>query len=491
VPGSQYAFAVWASNSSGSSSPAGTAWVTVNRGCASTAFCLRADATRPAGPISHSASGFLHGTWALPSSVTSPLAPTSWRVSIVPSGSGWDFSEYDVARQAGASTITVVISDAWFRATSGGCPAPSSTCGAATPWTELPTYSAWVRAYVRLIEASGRHPTFWDIQNEPDAAVAPGDYFNTAGASTVTPSNMMALFTAGNRAVKAADPSARVEGPSLSEFRTAPDSARLDLTTFLDASAANGLTWDAISWHENGGSYKPPTHWGWLPDETIPNDVATVQALLAAHPTLGTPALAVNEFGTQEESVLPGWIAGEIAALEHAGVTYADRTCWVTATDPASPGGCNSYPSTLDELLLSTGDRAAAYHVFAAYAALQGTLVSTSPSDVTFSELGAIDGAGTLRLLVGRHVGCTAAVNADCPFPASWTPPPVDVPISVTLPWSGSARVVVQRIPNVRGPVPAPITVTSTVMTVTGGQLNVLLPTFADGDAMTITVQPA
>jgi len=453
-------------------------------------YCVMVDATDPAGPVTHAASGFLLGTAHVSPTFLTTLAPTSWRVDVNPTASGYDFAAYDTARQAGAAVV-VLVSNAWFGATSH-CPAPSLTCGARPPWADLGAYSTWVRNYVRAIEATGRRPDYWDVQNEPDGEWSPGSYFNVIDAATVTTDRVMAQFGAAYGAVKSVDPTAKLVGPSLSGFWTIPDAQHksLDLTTFLDYSATHALAWGAVAWHENGAGQKPGES-GPPPDQKIPQHVATAQAMLAARPSLGSPVIALTEYGQKSTYVIPGWMTGEIAAIESSGVALAERTCWPSASDPAAGDPCFHSPSTLDGLLLADGRPTSAYWVRQAYSALSGPLIRMASSDVTFSGLAAIGGGDVVRILVGRHATCTSQVNPDCSAPASTTPPPADVTVQLRVPWSGATNLVVQQIPNVRGAVNGPTAVMAGTEQAVGGDVSVVLPHFSDGDSFSVVVRPS
>lgn len=465
---------------------------TVGDGCPSTPqFCIAVDATSPIGRLTHAAAGFLHATQQVSPTMLAGVPPTSWRVNIGQNPSGLDTSEYDTARRSGAAVI-VEMSDAWFEATSGGCNPPSLWCGARPPWADLSAYSTWVRNYVRSIEATGRRPDYWDIQNEPDGESAPGTYFNAVDASTVTADREMAQFDAAYQAIESVDPTAKPVGPSLGLFRTVPDPQHrfLDLTTFLDYSAAHRLVWSAVTWHENS-SQMAAGDTGPLPNEEIPHHVAVARAMVAARPSLGTPELALTEYGAQQTYVIPGWTLGEIAAIESSQVAWADRTCWDTLSDPTVTNSCFRSPSTLDGLLLGNGLPTAGYWLRHAYTTLAGQRLPAVPSDVTFSALAALGAGQVIRTLVGRHATCTRQVNLDCSMPASSTPPPADVALHLRVPWGGPTDVLVQLIPNVRGAVNGPTTILSAALAPIHGSLTVILPEFSDGDAFSVEVRPS
>ena len=445
--------------------------------------CLEVDATSTGPPLTHVASGFLHGTDVANTALVGPLAPASWRLNVLVGPNGPDTTDFDAARRLGAKTITVLVSDAWYWASSDGCGLPSPVCGARPPWDDLAAYGGWLTSYVRQVEATGRRPDYWEVQNEPDQATMPGAYYDAADAARVTPTEELAQFDTAYHAIKAADPTAKVVGPSLGTFRSAPFGRELDMATFLAFSAANGLRWDAISWHELSSSGDP------TPGEGIAADVSTVRRLLANYPTLGSPAIAVTEYGSVYSRLLPGWIVGDMAALESAGVAFASRMCAPTATDPGGGSECDGPPGTLDGLLLGTGQPTAAYWAYAAYAALHGVQLDTFSPSPTISILGVRDPAGAVHLLIGRHVTCTRVVNADCPFPTP-SPPPVAIPLAMTLPWSGPTHVTVRRIPNRRGVVAGLDMLATTRVTVIDGVLSLVLPPLGDGEALVVDVQP-
>lgn len=448
--------------------------------------CLQVNADDLGAPLSHTATGFLHDSDVGQPSVAARLAPTSWRLAILPQSNGsLDTRAYDGAKRFAPRSITVVVSDAWYWASNNGCGVPSPTCGARPPWRDLGAYSNWVQGYVRQVEATGRRPDYWEVQNEPDNATVPGNYYDVSGADSVTVPNELEQFETGYDAIKSVDPRAKVIGPSLAIYRSEPEGRRLDMGTFLAFSASRHLQWAALAWHEITPGPRGPQ-----PDAMITTDVATTRALVAAYPGLGTPIIAITEYGDLANRLLPGWIVGDMAALESSGVAWADRTCAVTFNDPAAGDECSRSPSTLDGLLLGDGDPTAAYWTYRTYAAFGGRRVAVFSSTPTVSVVATRDPTGTVRALIGRHETCTRAVNADCTDSTS-LPKPIWVPMVMAVPWSGAASVTIQRIPNVRGPVGSPSTVSSGTVALDNGVLRLTVPDVADGDAFVVTAKPA
>jgi hypothetical protein len=188
--------------------------------------------------------------------------------------------------------------------------------------------------------------------------------------------------------------------------------------------------------------------------------------------------------------MLPGWIVGDMAALEDSGVAFAERTCAVALSDPSGANECTRQPSTLDGLLLGDGATTAAYWTYASYASLVGRRIAVASPSPSLSILGVAMPDGGVRLLVGRHATCTQPVNPDCPF-ALPLPTPVSVPLTLAVPWAGPTLLKIQRIPNVRGPVSGLLPVSSATVVGVGGVIHATLPGMWDGDAMVVTAEPA
>lgn len=448
--------------------------------------CIQVDAEQLAAPLTHVGTGFLHDTAVGQPSVAARLGPTSWRVAILPKSDGrLDMSAFDAAKRYAPAAVTVVVSDAWYWASNNGCGVPSATCGARPPWRDYAAYSNWLQGYVHQIEASGRHPDYWEVQNEPDNATVPGNYYDVADAQTATVPDELEQFEIAYHAVKSADPRGKVMGPSLGMFRASPTGRSLDMSTFLSYSDGHALRWDALSWHEITPGARGPQ-----PDATITADVATTRALLEDHPGLGSPAIAVTEYGDPSNRLLPGWIVGDVAAFEGSGVTWADRTCAVTLTDPAAGNECTRSPSTLDGLLLGDGLPTAAYWTYRAYSTLAGRRVAVFSSSPTLSVIGTRDPAGAVRVLIGRHETCTHAVNPDCDDDAP-LPNTLSLPMVVAVPWNGPAAVTVDRIANVRGAVSGPVRVVTVTVDAPDRVLRLTIPGIGDGDAFVVTARPA
>jgi hypothetical protein len=454
--------------------PAISALVTVSRGCDSSAVCLDVGAGTD-GPALLRAQGFLHGLGNAPvvNPLISDLHPKWWRVQAIGGAASL------VAATGYGAATTVVISDAWkqVNVTADG--------GAKTPWSDWNAYRTFVTAYVKAVEATGLHVEYWDVQNEAGAS----GYYDAAGLRSATTANLLEQFLVAYQAMEAADPRAQMIGPSLEVFQDRPlvyPGFPLDLTTFLDFCASHGIHLGAVSWHE-------------ISDQTLPEDFAAspttivdhvnaVRSLLAARPQLGSPAIVVNEYGAEDTHALPGWQAGYIAAFEQADVNEANHTCW-----PDAPGGATDcFGPALDQLLTPDGAQPLApYWVDAFYASMTGTRLAVRTSDTGVTAFATRDPSGVVRILLGRHQSCVAAVNQFCTQPPNATPAPEGVTLAVHVPAgeSSQVRVTVERIPDAAGAV-RPVQVSSSMVTVSGGVGSIQLPAVADGEAYTVVIAP-
>jgi hypothetical protein len=209
---------------------------------------------------------------------------------------------------------------------------------------------------------------------------------------------------------------------------------------------------------------------------------------LRARPALGQPAIFINEFGADTTHLVPGWAVAEITALEAANVDEANLSCW--GLPPGQGNEC--FRPDLDGLLTPDGTQPhAVYWVFASYAIMSGQRVPVTASSGAVSGFATRQPSnGAIKVLLGRHVSCTARTNRYCnqrglaPAPASYVS--VTIKVSTTSPVS----VAVARVPNVAGALAFPRAGKPNVMDPKSGQITVDLPTVGDGDAYFIDIEP-
>jgi hypothetical protein len=436
--------------------------------CSPGQACVAVDGAVGLGPATRKAIGFLHGFG--PSTSPARIAavrPTSWRAS------GGRGQHAQISLYAG--TTTEVLSDYWVGATydpkrGGGRP----------PWEDWNAYSAFITNFVRMAKQQGWAPTYWEIQNEPDSwlGYGPGLRANVR--------DILTLFRVGYDAVKRADPTAKVIGPSLSGLLVNRNPARpelLDMTTFLDFAVQERMHFDAIAWHETEPDYMSPAD---RRPEAIPSHVAKVRQMLTVRPALGNPLVFINEYMYPANIDVPGWRVGYMAAMEQANVDLASMSCpLTTATDK----GC--FEPNLDRLLENDGSTPRpGYWVVQAYATMAGTHVATWTSDIHLSAFATRVGtSGPVQVLLGRHQSCTTAVNPLCRDPLSATPAPVDLTVAVRVGGSDRQAVVsVSHIPDANRSMLVPEAPRFLNVPVRDGVARVPLANFADGEAYALTV---
>jgi hypothetical protein len=422
--------------------------------CQSGEQCVEIHADRSLGSAQAVAEGFTYGVGSSNnSSVVPALRPQSW---LADPGT----LAFNEARANGAK-ITAVISDAWYSATWS-----AQTKSPIPPWSDLSGYGAWVHNYVESVVNAGEAPAYWEVQNEPD-----GLY----GLLKATPAQALAEFKAGVDAIRSVLPSAKIMGPGVSAYNDRP-SPTLDIKTFLDFVAAQHIHLDALAWHEVGARANAIYD---VPDpQSVAADVARARALIAAHPTIGHPAIVINEYGSAPEHAIPGWTVAWISALEGANVAQANRACW-HAPNVYGVNYSECTEGALDGLVVGESSilTQPIYSVHRAYATMTGQRVATSSTDRYVAAFATRDdSAGTVRVLIGRFAPSSA--------------PPEALDVQLDIPWTSTPSTIeVDRIPNQTGALLAPIPVSLTSVTIGGAAIQVPINDVVSGDAYVITVK--
>ncbi len=406
--------------------------------------------------------GLLHGA----TSATNPdrvkaLSPRHWRVS------AFNAETFRLARASGAS-VTVLLSDPWSWHTM------QPTGRVSSPWADFELYRWWLGMVVQWHLAQGLVPDRWEVQNEPSAHL-----FDAAHPPTTK--LLVEQHAVATEVIRSYLPKAEIVGFSASPYLTGHGVTDVQAFTSLAASRRAGL--GALAWHENTGACASCDGG----PASVRQHLDDARAALVAAGMAGLP-IDITEFAAPYEQLQPGAIVGYLSALAEGGVRYAGTACW----ERPGRGGvvtssCFDQPGTLDGLLLPDGTTPTdAWWTYAAYAQLsaKGTkLVATSVDDPVTSALASMT-TTSLRALIGRHSGCTAA---DAPCPGGTTPgKPEEITARVTFPSAGQWEVIVSRVASSSGAAKAPIVVKRTLVQAKAAALTVGRFRVADGEVLQV-----
>jgi hypothetical protein len=320
---------------------------------------LVVNADQPFRPVTHVASGSLYGlaTASVPAdSLVEPLHPNTF---VQMAAGGHQQAEGDVlavapeAAKAGARLVDR-MSDYY------------------AGWPYQFSWSTWpdvVKQQVQEVEASPYAKiTNFGLWNEPD---------NTWLSANGTFND---FWTKTYDEVRSLDPSAVIQGPSLSDNISS-------MQSFLANAVATNTVPDVIAWHELESSGK------------IAGDVATVTGI---EKSLGiTPRpIAIEEYAAPAQVGIPGDLVGYIAQFERLGINNAELAFW------------NQY-GALGDLLTGTGGKQnGAYWLYDWYGQMTGNMVNVVPPGTPGVGL---DGAASVNpsknqvsVIFGGGTGATA-----------------------------------------------------------------------------------
>jgi hypothetical protein len=299
----------------------------------------------------------------------------------------------------------------------------------------------------------------------------------------------MIAETAGTRSGSAI-PDAAVVGPSASYVAFGSTAADMDRVAGLAAGADHALS--GLSWHEIGGGCFGSCDGG--PRAVLQHvDDVRVAVANAGGPT---PELHVNEWGAPWNHLQPGAIVGYLSSLALARVDVANHTCWTIEGAPeGDEPACRVEPGTLGGLLLSDGKTPSdAWFTHRAYARMTGPgfrLLPGTIADPQASLLATVSSSGVITVLLGRHTGCDADVDAHCPADVSYADAET---VSLTVAAAASSpttyETTVERIKSVAGASPGWEPVETAMVRPEGGRLRVGSWSLGDGDALVVTLTP-
>jgi hypothetical protein len=309
---------------------------------------LVVNVNQPFRAVTHVASGGLYGldTATIPAdSLVEPLHPNTF-VQMAPGG-----KQLPNGEPAPGGDSLVVAPEAKTAGAKVVVRMPDWYPNFPYQWVSWSNWLSAVDTQVKAVLASGdSNISEFELWNEPDGT------WNTAAAGP---------FDAGwartFKEVRADDPRAQIQGPSISHWSSS------FMTTFLTDAKASGTVPNVISWHELGGA------------ASIAADVSSYRSLEKSL-GIGPLPIAIEEYGEPSEVGVPGPLVGYIAKFERAGVANAELAFW------------NHY-GTLGDTLTDTGASPnAAYWLYRWYGSMTGNMVTTVPPAQT-----GLDGAASIN----------------------------------------------------------------------------------------------
>ena len=331
----------------------------------------------------------------------------------------------------------VLVSDI-YAAYDGSLPPGSSTfpCtgGNCTNWVQF------VNRLVSDITAAGVQVRY-DIWNEPDSG-----FFWPAGYAGT---QYFQMWDSAVNAIRGAQPSAVIAGPSVSNFNNTY------ITQFLNHVKPANTVPNIVNWHFSGNHIA---------------DANTVRADLSSAGITGVQ-LGENEYldPTEQNAGDTAWHLGQLA---RSGIAYADHAIW---------SNCCHVPS-LDGVLVQSGGvyrPTGRWWVYKDYADVTGNLAAVTASGTTNAVAGVDQARGRVAILLGDSVGNTGSLSLTINgFSSnSWL-------------FGGSGALLsVQRIPDA-SPLAQPAVVSTQVLSSGTTSVTVPINWSSTSDAYFVTITP-
>jgi hypothetical protein len=307
-------------------------------------------------------------------------------------------------------------------------------------WTDYDNFLTRVISDVRAAGITVQ----WDIWNEPNISA----FWNRPQAQ------YFELWRRTYQRLRAEFPGHLLVGPSLAGV---PTTSAGWWTQYLDFIKANNVVPDIISWHSLPGD----------PVTNVNNANTSLDARGIPHPR----PYQINEYGSTSEQN-PGDGSWYIARLERAGADGL-RANWAST---------NNLHNDLGNLLTrnSAGQHLpkGEWWVYRFYGSQTGLISSTTPSPAY--DAFATKDSGIAKILVGGG-GTTGNIAVNIQR--------LDTTSGIVQ--NNQVRVLAQRIPyNNGGAVQGPVTISNTVVTLSGNATTVNLPHSNADETFTITLLP-
>ncbi len=279
----------------------------------------------------------------------------------------------------------------------------------------------------------------WELWNEPEL-----DIFWKG-----TQAQWLETFKHAYQQIRAAIPSAVIEGPSLA---TGPGGAWMN--TFLDYAKANNVVPDYLTWHEEGGGADPVA------------DLATLSRGLSSRGITNFKGFDANEYGTTGEQN-PGHSAWYLARFDRAGIQGL-RGNW---SDP-------EFFSNMGDLVAANWKPNSQYWIYKRYADQTGLKVNTTAGSQV-DAVGYADASTSKSIIVvGNKGGVTGSVNVVIKNVPAW------------LQSAGSTKVLLEKMPTGSGALAAPVVVSNASVAVTCNTLIVTINWATATDGYVLSLSP-
>jgi len=333
-------------------------------------------------------SGFIHG---LPdtisqnetSNLVSQLEPKSWRMSTVPI---YNFVTDNIKSKYNTQ-ITFVISDLFFSIygvsnaqyaldLESECNPDNNPC--ITSFEQFKTiWKNFMEEFMIKTVQNNIHIDYYDIFNEPDGI------FNG-----ITESQKFEIFKIAHDIIRKHVPNAKIVAPSTNQFDVR------ELTAFMKYLEENDLTLTALSWHEFDD-----------PDAMIEHTSkmrSIIDSIFEKKQNLKIQEIHINEYGSNDNQLVPGWAVRWLYSLEKANVDVANRACWDMGSGSSVWSNCwNGLNGMLDQDN-KTPERI--YWVYKSYAELDKDRIFTESSESHIISLASRnDQTEKIHLLVGSY----------------------------------------------------------------------------------------
>lgn len=303
-------------------------------------------------------------------------------------------------------------------------------------WRGWDDWESKVRTMVRerLAATSTTNIHGWELWNEPDWT------WDTAAAG-----DFNAGWTRTFRVVRSLDAVTPIVGPSDSYY------SHDRMLSFLTNAKNTGTVPDVIVWHE-----LDDMNWNAFDDHVA--DYRAIERSLGISPR----PIAINEYNSFNQMDIPSVALHWLAVLERHGAREAHRAYWFEA-------------GTFDGLFTLQGKPTASYWLYRWYGEMAGNVVRTTPQ----SWLDGVAAYDSSRKVVNVVLGGDVGDNA--------------VRVNGLSGFGSSVRVTVRSVPGSgrHTEVPAPTTVSTATMAVSGGSVTVPVRGMTAEGAYQVVVTPA